>query len=341
MTRLKVAIVGASGYGGSELLRLLLPHPHVEVVWATSRKHAGKPLGSAHPHLSHLKNPVFTDPPMEDVARDCDAVFLALPHGEAMGRVRPFAEQNRMIFDLSSDFRLRDPSVYANAYGRVHSAPELIPSFVYGQPELMMKAGTKATRVACPGCFPTGALMALGPLAVRSLLRGRVVITSSTGSSGSGAEPGERTHHPVRAEDFRAYKPLTHQHTHEIAQGLSDLGASGIDLCFIPHSAPMVRGIATTAVVEISDPKTDVEALYRSHYAGMGFIRILKEPPRCAVVAGTQYVDIHVVQKGATVVAMSAIDNLVRGAAGQAVQCLNLAMGWPEDTGLTFMGTNP
>lgn len=340
MTRLKIAIVGASGYGGSELLRLLWPHPHVEIIAATSRRHAGKPLGSAHPNLSHVTSPQFSDPTMEDLARECDAVFFALPHGEAMSRVMPFAQRDRLIFDLSSDFRLRDPQVYESAYGRRHTEVDLIPTFVYGQPELLMKGGA-FRRVACPGCFPTGALLALGPLAANSLLKGRVVISSSTGSSGSGAEPGERTHHPVRSEDFRAYKPLSHQHTHEIVQGLVDLGASNLDLCFIPHSAPMVRGIATTAVVEIHNPDLDVRSLYVNHYSGKSFIRLLNEPPRCAVVAGTHFVDIHVVQKGRMVVVMSAIDNLVRGAAGQAVQCLNLAMGWPEESGLTFTGTNP
>ena len=341
--RLKVAIVGASGYGGSELLRLLLYHPHVEVVALTSRRHKGKALGAVHPNLAHHADLLFSDDPMEKVAEACEAVFFALPHGEVMSRVRPFADRDRVILDLSADFRLRDPKVYEAAYGKPHEAPDLLPSFVYGQTEFYREKIRKARRVACPGCFPTGAILALAPLAREGLLKGRVVVSAATGSSGSGAEPKDGTHHPTRAEDFRAYKPLVHQHVHEIAQCLNDLGARDLELLFVPHSAPMTRGIFTTAVAALPmavDTRT-LSALYRVRYQGESFVRILEDSPRAGVVSGTNFADLSVAARGKDAVLLSAIDNLVKGAAGQAVQNLNLIQGWPETTGLEFPGTHP
>ena len=341
--RLRVAVVGASGYGGSELLRLLLYHPLVEVVALTSRRHVGKRVGSVHPHLAHHADLLFSDDPMEKVAEGCDAVFFALPHGEAMSRVAPFVKRDRLILDLSADFRLQDPALYAKAYGKVHEAPELLKTFVYGQTEFFRDAVRKARRVACPGCFPTGALLALAPLAREGLLRGRVVLSAATGSSGSGAEPGDKTHHPSRAEDFRAYKPLEHPHVHEIVQALNVLGARELDLLFLPHSAPMVRGIFSTAVASLPRPMETnaLAALYRGCYREAPFVRIVEGSPRAAVVAGTNFADLAVTTRGSDAVVFSAVDNLVKGAAGQAVQNLNLMQGWPETTGLEFPGTHP
>lgn len=344
MTRkLRVAIVGASGYGGSELLRILLYHPYVEVTALTSRRHAKQPLGAVHPHLAHHRDLFFTDPPMETVAEDCDAVFLALPHGESMGRVAPFAAKDRLILDLSADFRLKDPLRYEKAYGKPHAAPDLLPTFVYGQTELFRDRIRKARRVACPGCFPTGSLLALGPLAREGLLKGRVAVSAATGSSGSGAEPGAGTHHPTRAEDFRAYKPLVHQHVHEIVQALNDLGARDLELLFVPHSAPMVRGIFTTAFVSLPMPMDAAGAatFYKGHYGSESFVRIVEGSPRAAVVAGTNFADLSATARGKDLVVLTAVDNLVKGAAGQAVQNLNLIMGWPETTGLEHPGSQP
>jgi len=341
--KLRVAIVGASGYGGSELLRILLYHPHVEVVAVTSRSRKGKPVGAVHPHLGHHADLLFSDDPMEKVAEGCDAVFFALPHGEAMSRVRPFADADRLILDLSADFRLQDAKAWEAAYGKPHEAPDLIPSFVYGQTECFRADIQKARRIACPGCFPTGSILALAPLAREGLLKGRVVVAAVTGSSGSGAEPSERTHHPLRAEDFRAYRVLNHQHVTEIVQALTALGGRELDLLFVPHSAPMVRGISTTAVASLplAMQSEDLSALYRMQYQGESFVRVLAEPPRAGGVAGTNFADLSVVARGKDAVLLSAVDNLVKGAAGQAVQNLNLVMGWPETTGLEFPGTWP
>ena len=341
--KLKVAVVGASGYGGGELLRILLQHPFVELVAMTSRSHARKAVGTVHPTLSHYGDRFFSDDPMERVADGCDAVFFALPHGEAMARMGPFAERDRILLDLSADFRLKDPKIYEAAYGKPHACPELIPTFVYGLPECFRKEIRRARRVACPGCFPTGAILALAPLAQEGMLKGRVVVSAATGSSGSGSEPSDKPHHPVRAEDFRAYKPLVHQHVHEISQALNALGARDLDLLFVPHSAPMVRGIFTTAVVPLSLPMNteELSAVYRLRYRDEPFVRILPESPRSAVVAGTNFADLAVAARGRDAALLSAIDNLVKGASGQAVQSLNLMMGWPETTGLDFPGTWP
>ncbi len=341
--RLKVAVVGASGYGGGELLRILLHHPRVEVTAMTSRRHARKAISTAHPNLAHFGDRLFTDDPLERVAEGCDAAFFALPHGEAMTRVAPFVARDRILLDLSADFRLADPKVYEAAYGKPHVAPELIPGFVYGLTECFRKEIRKARRVACPGCFPTGAILALAPLAREGLLKGRVVVSAVTGSSGSGAEPSERTHHPARAEDFRAYKPLVHQHLHEISQALIALGARDLELLFIPHSAPMVRGIFTTAVAALPLAMTadELASVYRLQYRDEPFVRLLEESPRASVVAGSNFADLSVAARGKDAVLLSAIDNLVKGAAGQAVQNLNLIQGWPETLGLEFPGTSP
>lgn len=341
--KLPVAVVGASGYGGSEILRLLLYHPFVEVTALTSRRHAGQSVGAVHPNLVSHTDLFFSDDPMEKVADDCEAVFLALPHGEAMTRVGEFAKRDRLILDLSADFRLKDPEAWEATYGRPHAAPGLLPSFVYGQTECFREEIRKSRRIACPGCFPTGSILALAPLAREGLLKGRVVVSAATGSSGSGAEPGDRTHHPTRAEDFRAYKPLVHPHVHEIVQALNALGARDLELLFVPHSAPMVRGIFTTAVAALAVPMdaAGIQALYRMHYQDKPFVRVLPESPRAAVVAGTNFADLSATARGKDAVLLSAVDNLVKGAAGQAVQNLNLIMGWPETTGLEFPGTWP
>jgi N-acetyl-gamma-glutamyl-phosphate reductase len=300
-------------------------------------------VGAVPPNLTHHTDLFFSDDPLEKVAEACEAVFLALPHGEAMTRVEEFAKRDRLILDLSADFRLKDPKAWEAAYGRPHAAPELLPSFVYGQTECFREEILKSRRIACPGCFPTGSILALAPLAREGLLKGRVVVSAATGSSGSGAEPGDKTHHPTRAEDFRAYKPFVHPHVHEIVQALAALGARDLELLFIPHSAPMVRGIFTTAVATLAVPMdtSDIQALYRLHYQERPFVRVLPESPRAGVVAGTNFADLSATALGRNAVLLSAVDNLVKGAAGQAVQNLNLVMGWPETTGLEFPGNWP
>ena len=342
----RVAIVGASGYIGGEALRLLLGHAFVEVVAATSQTNAGQPVTTVHPHLAKLTDLIFTADLSVEEARECDAIFLALPH-EAGGKVGPRGN-GPVVFDLSGDFRIKDPEVFQEYYGIRQDAPGWARDAAYGLTEWNREAIAEARLIACPGCFPTGALLALTPLARAGLLGEHVVIDSKTGSSGSGKEPGEGTHHPVRSQDFRAYGLFKHRHRPEIAQELAKWlqarsTADSPKVVFTPHSAPMVRGIFTTAYVfpsrKISG--TELSDLYREAYGEEHFVRLV-ENPRVGVVAHSNFCDISVTtdEQGAVIVT-SAIDNLVKGGAGQGVQNMNLVFGLPEKTGLTFPGTQP
>jgi N-acetyl-gamma-glutamyl-phosphate reductase len=352
---IRVAVLGASGYIGGEALRLLLGHPYVEVAAVTASSNAGQPVTKVHPHLTKLTDLTFgADMPAEAVA-DYDAVFLALPHGEAMARVPAMLAaggtggpqgNGPVIFDLSGDFRVKDPATFKQFYKLTHTAPDWARQAAYGLTEWNREAIREARLVACPGCFPTGALLALTPLARAGLLHGPVIIDSKTGSSGSGKEPGEGTHHPTRAADFRAYGLFNHRHQPEIAQELGKwlpAGGDGIRVTFTPHSAPMVRGIFTTAYAFPAHPISagELTALYDEAYGAEHFVRLV-ETPRVAVVAHSNFCDIHAATDGAgTIIINSAIDNLVKGGAGQGVQNLNVAFGWPEPLGLSFSGTLP
>ena len=357
MTRtfVRVAVLGASGYIGGEALRLLLGHPNVEVAAVTSASNAGKPVTTVHPNLTKLTDLTFrADLPAEE-AREYDAIFMALPHGQAMERVPKMLEaggkggprgDGPVLLDMSGDFRIKDAAVFAEYYGMDHSAPEQARRAAYGLTEWNREAIRESRLIACPGCFPTGALLALTPLAKAGLLDGPVVVDSKTGSSGSGKEPGEGTHHPTRAHDFRAYGLFKHRHLPEIAQELGKWLSDGEqqpNVVFTPHSAPMVRGIFTTAYAFPSKPVSagELKALFEEAYADAHFVRLV-DTPRVVVVQHTNFCDLNATTDGqGTVIVTSAIDNLVKGGAGQAVQDLNVAFGWPEHTGLNFPGTMP
>ncbi|HET9496481.1 MAG TPA: N-acetyl-gamma-glutamyl-phosphate reductase [Chloroflexia bacterium] len=357
MTRtfVRVAVLGASGYIGGEALRLLLGHPNVEVAAVTSASNAGKPVTSVHPHLTKLTDLTFrADFPPEE-AGDYDAIFMALPHGQAIGRVPKMLEaggkggprgDGPVLLDMSGDFRIKDAAVFAEYYRLDHSAPEHALRAAYGLTEWNREAIREARLIACPGCFPTGALLALTPLAKAGLLDRPVVVDSKTGSSGSGKEPGEGTHHPTRANDFRAYGLFKHRHLPEIAQELGKwTGGSGQqpNVVFTPHSAPMVRGIFTTAYAFPSKQVSagELKAIYEEAYADAHFVRLV-DTPRVVVVQHTNFCDLNATTDGqGTVIVTGAIDNLIKGGAGQAVQNLNVAFGWPEHTGLNFPGTMP
>jgi N-acetyl-gamma-glutamyl-phosphate reductase len=284
----------------------------------------------------------------DEQAREYDAVFLALPHGQAIGRAPGMladGEDGPVVFDLSGDFRLKDPATFKEYYGLEQSSPQWAERAAYGLTEWNREAIREARLVACPGCFPTGALLALTPLAKSGLLAGPVVIDSKTGSSGSGKEPGEGTHHPTRAADFRAYGVFKHRHRPEIAQELNKWLPAGSHtrVVFTPHSAPMVRGIFTTAYVFPSRAVTQEElpAIYEEAYGNERFVRLV-DSPRVAVVSHSNFCDLSVATDGeGAIIVTSAIDNLVKGGAGQGVQNLNVAFGWPEHLGLEFAGTMP
>ena len=349
--RIRVAVLGASGYIGGEALRLLLGHPGVEVAAVTAAGHAEQPVPALHPHLAHLCDLTFRADMPDDELAALDAVFLALPHGVANARIPALlAAGGRggprgagpLVLDLSGDFRLKDAVVHEAAYG-FPQRPEAAAA-AYGLTEWNREAIRAARFIACPGCFPTGALLALTPLARAGWLAGPVVVDAATGSSGSGNKPGEGTHHPERAADFRAYGLFTHRHRPEIAQELARRQPGGaFRLIFTPHSAPMVRGIFTTAYVFPSRPvsQAELDALYDAAYGGEFFVR-RSANPRCAVVAHSNFCDYAAQTDGdGTIIVTTALDNLVKGGAGQAVQNLNCAFGWPESTGLLFPGTHP
>lgn len=299
-TKLKVGVVGAAGYAGGELLRLLLAHPRVEVAAAVSSTFPGKPAASVHPQLRRAA-PVFTDA----LPAGLDVVFMAGGHGES-AKALPSVRARRVI-DLAADHRLDE-------------------RFVYGLAELNRAAIARADLVANPGCFATAVALALAPLGPV-----KAAVTAVTGSSGSGASPSATTHHPAREGSMKAYKPLRHQHLAELGRMLP-----GAELSLVTVSGPFVRGIYAVCHVEKAD-----RALYEKAYAGCPFVSLLDAPPDLKAVVGTNHCDLFVGQEGGKAVVIAAIDNLVKGAAGQAVQNLNLMMGWDETEGLELPGVYP
>lgn len=334
-------VLGAAGFGGGELLRLLSAHPEVTGLTAVSRSQAGEPVHATHPHLRGIVPAPF-------VAR-CDwralpaaariVVFAAQPHGE-FAATWPALEAEldaagvlarSLVIDLSGDHRLHDAGEYASAYGAPHPHPERLGSFVYGLPEWQRGAIRQATRIANPGCFATALQLALLPFAARRDL-GWVAVSAVTGSSGSGALPSATAHHPTRAQDFRAYKVLAHQH---VAEGRQLLAAQGghLDIAMLPQSAPMVRGIFLSAMFRMADAEAGA-GIVRAHYADEPFVRLVEGSPRVAAVNGSNFADMGVVARDGTLVVMVALDNLVKGMAGQAIQNMNLALGRDERAGL-------
>lgn len=338
---IKAAIIGGSGYVGGELIRLLLFHPEVNLISVTSKSHTGEKISDVHKNLFRVTDLKFQKEDIASIAKKSDVLFFALPHGAAMTKIKDVDFTKTKVIDLGADFRLKNSGTFEKAYEIKHTAPELLPSAVYGLSEWHDEEITKAKLVACPGCFPTGALLALIPLAKAKLLTGNVVIDSKTGSSGSGAKPSEKTHHPERAHDVSAYNIFSHRHYWEIAQEINN-ATSDVDVIFTPHSVPIVRGILTTVYVFLTSAinEQEVKKIYETAYQDKPFIRLVNSA-HCAVVAGTNYCDISVHVKDNKIIVTSAIDNLVKGAAGQAVQNMNIMFGLDETTGLSFPGTHP
>ncbi len=346
MTPIRVSIMGASGYGGAELIRRLLPDPGIEVLRLSSKDDIGKRANDVHRSLGNLGGDlIIEDLEPEDAARGADVVFLALPHRISMHVTKKLWPTGVHIVDLSGDFRLQDVGTYEKYYKTAHIAPELIKDFVYGMPELSREGFEGARGVASPGCFATAQTLALLPLAHKGWLNGPVSVVAVTGSSGSGIRPGAGTHHPLRCVNLKAYKPLQHQHTPEIEQSLR-FGGAGDDLRldFVPISGPLSRGILVTAIVSLPEGVTDadVNEAYDEAYEGEPFMRVLHDRlPEVAAIKGSQYVEVAAKADGGRAVAICAIDNLVKGGAGQAIQSFNLVMGRPETTALIELPTWP
>ncbi len=339
---IKATIIGGSGYVGGELLRLLMFHPKVEIMGVTSLSHTGEKVSTIHQNLTNICNLSFKEENIGKLAKESDVIFMALPHGSSMAKIKKVNLNKTKVIDLGADFRLDDSYLFEKVYGVKHLLPNILKTAVYGLTEINKKKISCAQLVASPGCFPTGALLAIYPMAKAGLLSGNVVIDSKTGSSGSGIKPQEATHHPERASDFRAYNIFSHRHYWEIKQEIIKFGSNNLNVVFTTHSLPLVRGIFTTAYIflEKTSNPNEIKKLYVKTYTGMPFIRLV-ESPRVAVVTGTNYCDIGIYVQDNKVIVTSAIDNLVKGAAGQAIQNMNIMFQIPETLGLEFPGMHP
>lgn len=339
----RVAIVGASGYTGAELLRLCAQHPELDVVLATADTQAGAPAARLYPSLSaaypHLELTTFD----ADACDGLDVVFLGLPHGAAQSVVPQLLGRVGAIVDLSADFRLRDAELYPRWYGEAHAHPELLERFVYGLPELGRDVLKGAPLVAAPGCYVTAAALALTPFVRAGAIEtSGVIVDAASGVSGAGRPPKPTTTFCTVDEDFTAYSLLDHRHTPEIEQ------VTGASVLFTPHLAPMNRGILATCYARPADtasPTTTEEALglLRDAYAGEPFVVVTDAPPSTKATLGsnTCHVTARADERTGWVVMVAALDNLVKGASGQAVQCANLSLGLPETMGLPLVGLYP
>ncbi|MEK6301993.1 MAG: N-acetyl-gamma-glutamyl-phosphate reductase [Acidobacteriota bacterium] len=342
---IKVGILGGSGYGGSELLRILLFHPDVELKLVTAGEQAGKRVDVVHPNLAHLTDLTFEAAPDSRELGQLDCVFLALPHGQAMKLVPELPASVRVI-DLSGDFRLSDADVFKQFYGFEHTAMKEQREFVYGLTEVNRSQIKEATRIANPGCFATALELGLYPFVESGLATGKVIADLKTGSSGSGAKAAANTHHPKRANSFYAYKTFEHQHQPEVEQLLASVSSewfSRSSIVFQAHSIPAVRGIFASIYITTAEPMTrdSVGGLLKEFYGDEFFVRLVESSPDINWVKNTNFADIGWAASGNTVIVFVAIDNLVKGAAGQAVQNMNLMFGIEERTGLMLPGSNP
>ena len=341
---MNVAVVGAAGFAGGELLRLLYQHPEIRECVATSRSRAGASIAETHPALAAVTDARFSGDAPGDLARGRDVVFLCLEHGES-SRVAAevFAAKPGLVVDLAADFRVRDRALYERFYGP-HQAPELLPRFCYALADVIGPGLRGAAALAAPGCFATAAQLALWPLA-----RGGLDLSPSmfavTGSSGAGVQPRPTTHHPMRANNLFAYSVLGHRHEAEVLQSWREwIGRPDASARLMTHSGPFVRGIYLTlhaylprqSAISAGDPGTAADTWFRDAYAGRPFVRVLDAPPELTHAVGTNYALIHAAESddGSEVQVTVAIDNLVKGAGGQAIQAMNLALGIEETAGL-------
>jgi N-acetyl-gamma-glutamyl-phosphate reductase len=341
---IRVAVAGASGYMGAELLRLLLTHPHVQLTRVTSERLAGQPVSSLFPSLRRCTPLSFTALDPEEISRDADLVLLALPHTESQQHVPVFRRRGLRVIDLSADYRIKDAVTFARWYTTPHGDPDGLAEAVYGLPELHRKAITSAPLVANPGCYPVGAILAMAPLFKAGIARTEgVVVDGKSGVTGAGAQ-GRQVDpmylYTEANENVRAYGVATHRHTPEIEQELSAVSGQAIMVSFTPHLIPINRGLFTTASVPLVRPTdtASARALYEEFYAGEPFVRVLPENqlPTTRAVLGSNYCDVSVVvdQRVGRAICLTAIDNLGKGGSQQAIQNMNLMLGWDERTGL-------
>ena len=342
---LRASIVGGSGYGGGEVVRLLLSHPQVEIAQVTSESHVGQYLYNVHPNLRGRTALQFTS---LDQLTECDVLFLGLPHGETQKQIEKFAALSPRIVDLSADFRLHDPALYARWYGEAHRAPDWLTKFVYGLPELHREEMRAAKYVSGVGCNATASILALLPLARANLLDAArpIIVDIKVGSSEGGNSASFASHHPERSGSVRSFAPVRHRHTAEVEQ---ELGLNNVHLSIT--SIEMVRGVLATAhcFLRAGITEKDLWRAYRGAYKGEPFVRIVKDKtgiyryPEPKILSGSNYADVgfEFDESNCRAVSLCAIDNLMKGAAGSAVQAMNLTCGFEEMAGLEFAGLHP
>ncbi len=354
--QIRVAVIGASGYTGGELLRLLSIHPQVEISKVVaSSKSEGLAVSSLLPNLAKIIDDQLSSLDVPIIAKEVDLVFLSLPHTQSLEPAADFLSHDKLVIDLSADYRIQNPQVYEQWYQTSHTHPDLLQKAAYGLPELHRSAISKSQLVAVPGCYPTVAILQLAPFVSKQLIdTNSIIIDAKSGVSGAGRSPALGFHFPEAHEAIHAYKIAAHRHLPEIEQGLNHLNfdtgkqdAPPISLMFTPHLIPINRGILSTAYAKI---KSDVEPsaledIYRNFYVDEPFIRVLPQAeavnPRN--MRGANFCDLSCTYDSRTghIVSSGAIDNLVKGAAGQAIQCMNLMVGFPETLGLTSPGLFP
>ncbi len=342
-----VSIYGSSGYAGGEILRILLGHPKVKIQQVTSRQFVNQPVTMVHPNLRKRTDLIFSHP---DELKKCDVLFIALPNGESMKLMPKLKTVAKKIIDLGADYRIHDKANFEHWYHQKHENPELLSKFVYGIAELHRNQIEKASYVSCGGCEATVSILALYPLVKHNLIEERIIIDAKMSSSQAGFKPSFSSHHPERAGVVRSYKPTGHRHTAEILQELSPFQKK-IDVAITATALDIVRGLLVTihAVPKKNITEKEVWKVYRSEYGDEPFIRIVKERqgnyrfPEPKILQGTNYCDIgfEMDQVSKRLVVIAAIDNLVKGTAGQAVQAMNIMFNFPETTGLEFTGLHP
>lgn len=335
---IKAAIIGGSGYTGSELARILSRHPEIGLVAMTSRQNAGTPVAKVLPSLNGFTDLAFEAQLSDDA--DIDLAFLATPHGASMGIAPDLLSRGIKVIDLSGDYRLRDPALYEKWYGHPHKDLEGLSHAVYGMSELLRDDIARADLVANPGCYPTCSVLSLAPLMATGWVENKVIIDAKSGTSGAGAEPTKSTHHPACGTSITPYKVVGHRHTPEIKMALDAVSGTGNGVIFTPHLLPIVRGMLTTSYVTLKKDKSknELQSVYDSYYAGRRFVRQVAIPSIPSTV-GSNFAEVGIeLADAGTVVVMGALDNLVKGAAGQAVQNANIMFKMDETVGLDFPG---
>jgi len=341
---IKTGIVGATGYTGSELLRLLVKHPQAQVTVVTSQNETGKPVTDLFPNLRGHTDLSFTEPRTPALAK-CDVVFFATPNGTAMHHAGPLLTAGVKVIDLSADFRIQDANLWTKWYGMPHAAQELLEHAVYGLPELNRKEIVSATLVANPGCYPTAVILALIPLLEKQCIDTQdLIVNATSGISGAGRKSAITMLYAETSESFRAYNVPGHRHSPEISQALNLLSKDKVSLTFVPHLAPMTRGIHATVYAKLTR-KVDIQKLYEQRYKKEPFVDVMPagSHPETRSVRGTNVcrLAVHKWDESKQLVLLSVIDNLVKGAAGQALQNMNLMCGFEETSGLDVPALSP